>query len=363
MSEYWKSTPKYECKCCRIWIPDTKIARATHEAGVKHKEKFEFFNKKKRDEKFHADREQKSLQRQLADIDALAREAVRGDRAQGISGMVFSSSGIAPANGSLHAPRRADNATIDGEGGERPPIDNGMYTVRDQSYLEGKINERYIVKGMGCEIFVEESDEWFRCSVTARREVIIPNTNLKIVSLDVEYYILDGGGSALGDLRTETNIRADRLRLLCDPSGRVMDLNAPPPAEEPPAHNSLFVVHENRDGQCGAGAWTTVSVIEYNEEEQEREAAAALVDEQCADELKRLQEREAAVAFAEREDDVLAQHDPYMTNVYKGVRLATDTVALADTLDIAAPRAGGAATFKKRKVGGGGAVRIKSEDA
>jgi hypothetical protein len=36
MSEYWKSTPKYWCKHCSIYVRDTKLERANHEATGKH---------------------------------------------------------------------------------------------------------------------------------------------------------------------------------------------------------------------------------------------------------------------------------------------------------------------------------------
>ncbi|KAI1092019.1 hypothetical protein F5B19DRAFT_237344 [Rostrohypoxylon terebratum] len=36
MSEYWKSTPKYWCKHCSIYVRDTKFERQNHEATAKH---------------------------------------------------------------------------------------------------------------------------------------------------------------------------------------------------------------------------------------------------------------------------------------------------------------------------------------
>ncbi|OHE97508.1 U1 zinc finger [Colletotrichum orchidophilum] len=36
MSEYWKSTPKYWCKHCSIFVRDTKLERQNHEATGKH---------------------------------------------------------------------------------------------------------------------------------------------------------------------------------------------------------------------------------------------------------------------------------------------------------------------------------------
>ncbi|KAJ4129830.1 hypothetical protein NW768_006800 [Fusarium equiseti] len=36
MSEYWKSTPKYWCKHCQIYVRDTKLERTNHESTAKH---------------------------------------------------------------------------------------------------------------------------------------------------------------------------------------------------------------------------------------------------------------------------------------------------------------------------------------
>lgn len=36
MSEYWKSTPRYWCKHCAVYIRDTKLERANHEATARH---------------------------------------------------------------------------------------------------------------------------------------------------------------------------------------------------------------------------------------------------------------------------------------------------------------------------------------
>jgi hypothetical protein len=36
MSEYWKSTPKYWCKHCSVFVRDTGLERANHESTAKH---------------------------------------------------------------------------------------------------------------------------------------------------------------------------------------------------------------------------------------------------------------------------------------------------------------------------------------
>lgn len=36
MSEYWKSTPKYECRYCKIFVKETKLERTNHENSPRH---------------------------------------------------------------------------------------------------------------------------------------------------------------------------------------------------------------------------------------------------------------------------------------------------------------------------------------
>lgn len=36
MADYWKSTPKYWCKHCAVYVTDTKLGRANHEATGRH---------------------------------------------------------------------------------------------------------------------------------------------------------------------------------------------------------------------------------------------------------------------------------------------------------------------------------------
>ena len=45
MSEYWKSTGKYWCKYCSVFVTDNKICRKKHEESDKHKQKTSDFIK------------------------------------------------------------------------------------------------------------------------------------------------------------------------------------------------------------------------------------------------------------------------------------------------------------------------------
>jgi len=77
MSEYWKSTPKYWCKHCAVYVRDTKLERANHESTGKH---------------------QGSIKRSLRDIHRNAEQQERDkDRAKReidrLNGVVSSGSG------------------------------------------------------------------------------------------------------------------------------------------------------------------------------------------------------------------------------------------------------------------------------
>ncbi|KAK0742782.1 hypothetical protein B0T18DRAFT_447663 [Schizothecium vesticola] len=62
MSEYWKSTPKYWCKHCALYVRDTKLERQNHESTGKH---------------------QGAIRRSLRDIHRAAEQAERDrDRAR-----------------------------------------------------------------------------------------------------------------------------------------------------------------------------------------------------------------------------------------------------------------------------------------
>ncbi|KXX83043.1 WW domain-binding protein 4 [Madurella mycetomatis] len=61
MSEYWKSTPKYWCKHCSVYVRDTKLERANHEATAKHQGAIK---RSLRD--LHRDAEQKEREKERA---------------------------------------------------------------------------------------------------------------------------------------------------------------------------------------------------------------------------------------------------------------------------------------------------------
>ncbi|KAF2964484.1 hypothetical protein GQX73_g9081 [Xylaria multiplex] len=68
MSEYWKSTPKYWCKHCSLYVRDTKLERTNHEATAKHQSGLKRFL---RDIHRGHENEQREKERARREIDRL----------------------------------------------------------------------------------------------------------------------------------------------------------------------------------------------------------------------------------------------------------------------------------------------------
>ncbi|ORY61793.1 uncharacterized protein BCR38DRAFT_441149 [Pseudomassariella vexata] len=85
MSEFWKSTPKYWCKHCGVYVRDTKLERTNHEATGKHQSALKRFLRD-----LHRGHENEER-----DKDRAKREIER------LNGLVGSSSGAAGSAGSV----------------------------------------------------------------------------------------------------------------------------------------------------------------------------------------------------------------------------------------------------------------------
>lgn len=107
MAEYWKSTPKYWCKFCQVFVRDTKFEKQQHDATGKHQSAIQ---RSLRD--LHRTREREDRDKQRAK-DEVAR--LNGLTAGGGSGGASSSSAAATASSSsskakatkAEAPRQA----------------------------------------------------------------------------------------------------------------------------------------------------------------------------------------------------------------------------------------------------------------
>ncbi|KAK2775043.1 u1 zinc finger domain-containing protein [Colletotrichum kahawae] len=99
MSEYWKSTPKYWCKHCSIFVRDTKLERQNHEATGKHQGALKRFLRD-----LHRGHEQEER-----DKDRARREI---ERLKGVaSGSPSSSTSFAKPGSSSSAPAPAPGGT------------------------------------------------------------------------------------------------------------------------------------------------------------------------------------------------------------------------------------------------------------
>ncbi|KAK4034184.1 hypothetical protein C8A01DRAFT_49381 [Parachaetomium inaequale] len=68
MSEYWKSTPKYWCKHCSVFVRDTGLERANHEATAKHQGAIK---RSLRDLHRNADQKEREKERAKREVDRL----------------------------------------------------------------------------------------------------------------------------------------------------------------------------------------------------------------------------------------------------------------------------------------------------
>lgn len=94
MSEYWKSTPKYWCKHCSVFVRDTKLERSNHDATAKHQSALKRFL---RDLHRGHDKEEKEKDRAKREI----------ERLNGVVGSSSSSNAAGPSSSSGTAPGAA----------------------------------------------------------------------------------------------------------------------------------------------------------------------------------------------------------------------------------------------------------------
>ncbi|KAH6640289.1 ankyrin repeat-containing domain protein [Chaetomium tenue] len=97
MSEYWKSTPKYWCKHCSVFVRDTGLERANHESTGKHQGAIK---RSLRDLHRNADQKERDKERAKREVDRL-NGVVSGSSA-GASGA--SKSATKPSGGAYGAP-------------------------------------------------------------------------------------------------------------------------------------------------------------------------------------------------------------------------------------------------------------------
>ncbi len=88
MSEYWKSTPRYWCKYCAVYVRDTKIERANHESTGRHQGAVK---RSLRDLHRSHDRDERDKERAKREIDRLNGVVPGGSSSSGAAGPSTSS--------------------------------------------------------------------------------------------------------------------------------------------------------------------------------------------------------------------------------------------------------------------------------
>lgn len=104
MSEYWKSTPKYWCKYCNVFVKDTKFERQQHDATPRHQGGIQRSLRELHKDKEREDREKQRAQNEIARLNGV----VGGKSTDGASApkAAQSGSGKAPAKQASAAERK-----------------------------------------------------------------------------------------------------------------------------------------------------------------------------------------------------------------------------------------------------------------
>jgi hypothetical protein len=97
MSEYWKSTPKYWCKFCKVFVKDTKLERQQHDATPRHQG-----NIQRSLRSLHKDKEQEDRQKQRA-----KDEVARLNGLTGSGGGASASTAAKPGSVAKDTPKQA----------------------------------------------------------------------------------------------------------------------------------------------------------------------------------------------------------------------------------------------------------------
>lgn len=108
MSEYWKSTPKYWCKHCQVYVRDTKLEKANHEATAKHQGALKRFL---RDLHRGHENEEREKERARREIERLNGVVSGTSSSWPYGGQQGSGGGAASSSSSSAAPTQAQRKT------------------------------------------------------------------------------------------------------------------------------------------------------------------------------------------------------------------------------------------------------------
>ncbi|AEO63897.1 9884642f-a123-40c1-81bb-8f0241e7b64c [Thermothielavioides terrestris] len=100
MADYWKSTPNYWCKHCKVYVRDTQLERTNHEATAKHQSAV-----KRSLRELHRDAELKEREKERAkrEVERL-NGVVSGPSSSATGGASRSGPGARPSGGAYGAP-------------------------------------------------------------------------------------------------------------------------------------------------------------------------------------------------------------------------------------------------------------------
>lgn len=159
----------------------------------------------------------------------------------------------------------------------RKEDDDGIYTVRGQIYLEGKLHEDKMRADVGCEIHIDELDEWLTAKIVKINIVFIPNTDITFKTFDVKYFLVREEESII---KEEKDVRSDRLRLLVDKNHMTEEMRVAATDEVAAAAAAEAQVEVVMNENTGLGGWSTVSVNVYDEAEEEAKRLTEIQEEE-----------------------------------------------------------------------------------
>lgn len=362
MSEYWVSTAKHYCKICNVWIADNKQSIQNHENGVKHKMVAQTNDKKRKEERLHGAHDEKELKRQLAEIDNAAKASLLANRSE-YSGMFYPNANITAVK-AHHAPPPPPSSIESGilqdhdisigyAGASNDNIkslrkdDKGIYTIRNQTYLEGSIHEDKLRKGVKCEIFIEDlqgDGDWYPAKILIRKDIPVTNTTIIIRKFDIEYVRMGSNGVEL--TVHSDDVRSDKLRLLANSDGSLLYDEDYEIIQNETKFEKVTPITAVVDEATGIGKWTTISVREFDEvaEEKAKRKAEREVEKEKKEKEDYLAEK--LKYTLKNNDSALSTYDPYATGVYKGVKIKSEDLIKHEIDSLSN---GQTVSFKKRK--------------
>lgn len=359
MTEFWVSRPKHFCTLCKVWCQGDPVSIKRHEEAPGHKNKLAHRLKAKRQSRQHP--HSSDVAAQLSQIEAAAAASMRQTAASGaFAGAINTNEFLSTEHSQPH--RSGGGRTRDGGGrfegdptadfyenfnarsfqddgknaGEEEEEDlGGEYVVKGTRYFQGKAHAEKFRTGSDCQVWVESAESWLPGVIKRVKRYGSASGEERV--FDVEVAAKDDE-ELTGESRVEKHLRrlrrndtlmvdvdAKDIRVAGDPTDGVWR----PPKSQPIPEMPTTVAEV--DAHTGLGKWTTVSVRQVDEEEEERkrarresqqakrEAKAQAAEQRAKDEAR-------AASFLEENRQALNSHLGVYdrVDVYKGVKLVKD---------------------------------------